>query len=147
LDQTWNTERLTGYLRHATKRSLTDDLANDLLAIAQKEVSALLESTTWQDLLADATEIYCELPMAALDGDSLVNAVADLVVRRGDGNFRVIDFKTTQTSPEKARELCKANGYLDQVMDYRDILKKCHPEKNITGHIVFVNPVCVVNAD
>jgi ATP-dependent exoDNAse (exonuclease V) beta subunit len=85
--------------------------------------------------------------MAALDGDNLVNAVADLVVRRGDGNFRVIDFKTTQTSPEKARELCKANGYLEQVMDYRDILKKCHPEKKITGHIVFVNPVCVVDVN
>jgi ATP-dependent helicase/nuclease subunit A len=145
LDQTWNTERLKGYLRHATKRSLTDDLANDLLAIARKEVSDLLASSTWKDLLADATEIYCELPMAALDGDNLVNAVADLVVRRGDGSFTVIDFKTTQTSPEKARELCKANGYLDQVMDYRDILKKCHPDKNITGHIVFVNPVCIVD--
>ena len=147
LGQSWSIERLTGFLRQASKRPVSEDLVKSLLSIASEEVDGLLKSSQWQTLISDAADIYCEIPMAAIDGDNLINAVADLVVRRNNGSYRVIDFKTSQISPEMAREHCKTKGYFEQVKDYCDILKKCHPEANITGHIVFVNPVCVVDTN
>jgi ATP-dependent helicase/nuclease subunit A len=145
-NQSWSQVQLAGFLQKASGISLSAERTKELVELSLTDTqNLLLSSDIWNKLTADAVEYYCETPMATIKDDALINAVADLIVRRSDGSYRVIDFKTSQVSKENAEDFCKSRGYLAQVKDYCDILKKAYPDANVSGHILFVNPVVVVD--
>jgi ATP-dependent exoDNAse (exonuclease V) beta subunit len=119
----------------------------DMIKLAGHEVESLLMSDAWRHLAKDADKIFCEAPMAAVDGNDLMTAVADLLILTKSGDYRIVDFKTTQSDQKHARTLCQLRGYFDQVNHYRRILARCKPGATISGYVVFVNPVNVVNCD
>lgn len=143
--QTWSTARLVSFLRQNASRNLTDDEASSLLSLAEGEITRLFAHSSWASLTHDADEFLCEVPLAGVHEDYLVNAVADLMILTKDGSCRIVDFKTSQIREEQASQFCKSQGYFEQVQEYCKIVRKYWPEKVVSGYVLFVNPVLLVN--
>lgn len=144
-EQLWSEERLKSLIFHEMKGQIDNSASLNLLKIAKLDVSKFLESATWEDLSKHAKRIFCELPMAAIQDDQLINAISDLVIERQDGSYTVVDFKTSLVDQPSAKTLCQTRGYADQVRLYCEILRKAKKGAIVKGHVVFVNPTHLVD--
>lgn len=143
----WTAGQFANLLRRQNGSSAPEESISAMIKLAEHEVGQLLKSEAWLNLVKDADRIFCEAPMAAVVENNLVSAVADLVILTKTGNYRIVDFKTTQLDKKHARAVCQHRGYFEQVKYYQRILERCTPGVTTSGHIVFVNPVCVIDCD
>lgn len=143
----WSSDQCTNLLRRHVSSLVTEQSVTEMTELARQEVDQLLKSDVWLKLVYDADKVLCEVPMASMDGNNLMSAVADLLIITKAGVYRVVDFKTSQTDQRHARELCQQRGYFAQVNSYRRILERSMPGATTSGHVLFVNPVCVINCD
>jgi ATP-dependent helicase/nuclease subunit A len=143
----WTSDQYTNLLRSHSRHPMQEDSMSAIIKLARSEVDQLLGSHAWLNLIKDAQKTFCEAPMAAVDGHNLISAVADLLILTKSGDYRIVDFKTTQSDQQHAKAICEYRGYFDQVNHYRKILERCKPGVKISGHIVFVNPVYVIDCD
>jgi ATP-dependent exoDNAse (exonuclease V) beta subunit len=143
----WSSDQCANLLRRHCSALMNEQRVTEMAQLARQEVDQLLKSDVWLKLVHDADKVLCEVPMASIDGNNLMNAVADLLIITKAGVYRIVDFKTTQADQQHARALCQKRGYFDQVNNYRRILQRSMPGATTSGHILFVNPVCVINCD
>lgn len=143
----WTSDQCASLLRRHCSALVNEQHMVEMIQLARQEVDQLLKSDLWIKLVNDADKVLCEVPMASIDGNNLISAVADLLIITKSGVYRVVDFKTTQSDQQHARELCQKRGYFDQVNNYRRIIERSQPGAKTSGHVLFVNPVCVINCD
>lgn len=143
--QNWSLSRMKSFISGVAQKAISESEMERLIGLATSDISILLESDAWKTIIADAQAIHCELPMAEIQGENLVNAISDMVVIRNDGSIRVIDFKTSTVDPKHALAFCKSKGYENQVNAYKQIIKNAFKDVPVTGHILFTNPVCLVD--
>lgn len=144
-EQSWGEERLKALIFNEMKGQIDDSTSHELLMAAKSDISKFLDSAIWGDLTNGAKKIFCELPMAAIQDDQLINAISDLVIEYNDGSYRVVDFKASRVDESSAANLCQTRGYADQVKLYCQILGKAKKGAIVKGHVVFVNPTYLVD--
>ena len=157
---TWSPSRLTGLLKINVSEALSDEVLAKVLALAEGDVALVLASDTWKKLLAGAKSIHAEVPMALIRSGTLINAKADLIILYSDGSLKVVDYKTIpvdisvdverdvegnrQGQDETLTAFCHDHGYTQQVKDYCDMAKKAFAAENVSGHVLFTNPMHLV---
>ncbi len=141
---TWSDDRLARLLASEATEPLSDKEILQVLALAKSDVSALLASATWTKLMANAKSVLSEVPMAHITGETMINAKADLIIVSSDGPIKVVDYKTIPFEGGDASKFCAEHGYTQQVKDYCDIAKKSFAIANVSGYVLFTNPILLV---
>jgi ATP-dependent helicase/nuclease subunit A len=137
----WSDRRLLRLI--PTSLSPDHDLDfNEFLQIAKSDVANLLQSSTWQQLLADAKDLFTEIPLAGIIGEDFINAKADLILRDHDGNITVVDFKTIalKSNPSddaQLKSLCRDLGYTEQVSQYCQLAQAAFKAPRSRGLVLF----------
>jgi len=143
--QHWGDLRLQKFTTGLLDRAISPESLLEFLDTAKAEAQTVISSIIWSKLTTNVQALHSEMPMAIISGDNLLNAKADLVIQFKNGSIKVIDFKTMPINPDHARQICLEKGYFEQVSQYCNITAQAFKTTSVSGHILFTNPVCLVD--
>lgn len=144
-------QRLKRLMLENSDTPLDESTMGDLLAAATAETNLLFSSTVWENLLASATKIHCEVPMAMIDGEDLLNAKADLLIEENNGSLTIVDFKTikipdiAQKNPDDQLRICHQLGYAQQVQDYCQLVRRAFGNDRVKGYVLLTSIPHLIN--
>jgi ATP-dependent exoDNAse (exonuclease V) beta subunit len=130
-------EHFARLIRAEAKVNFDESIGKRLIAMATNEVDQLTGSDSWREIFTGVRLARAELPVAAIENQTLITAKIDLLLTYHDGRHLIVDYKTSAVRPDHARDLCDGRGYTDQVRQYVDIAKKALRATNVTGAILF----------
>ncbi|SMF76149.1 UvrD-helicase domain-containing protein [Pseudobacteriovorax antillogorgiicola] len=104
-----------------------------------EEIHQFLKSPLWQSL-TQIEEVWPERDIVYLDGDKLIRGTIDLLVREGNKEFSVIDYKTSE--PQKGDDLFEYSlrkAYDQQILAYVKAIKALYPGAKVNGAVCYIS--------
>ena len=122
-------------------KSLLNDGDSDIrngLREAMAQLTSVLESAVWKDLLGRYQRHRAEVPVIMLDRKrNLHSGTVDLLLDNAtSSDIMVVDFKTSQVAGDPT-EHARDHGYFDQVRSYTATMKQAFPDAKIAGCIFY----------
>jgi ATP-dependent exoDNAse (exonuclease V) beta subunit len=143
----WSERRLHDLFRNEVPSNVSDSDCITYLNLAKQDVNQLLSSHVWASLIDSAAQFYCELPMASLHENNLIQCKPDLVICRKNGSWAIVDFKTIPLVETPSKKVCQDLGYVDQIQTYAQTLGKIIHQAHVDSYILFTNPISLVTID
>ncbi len=107
--------------------------------LVQSECEKTLRSPAWIQLKKDALMFEVELPIAYLKDKMLVRGVIDLLVKKDQTTWLIVDYKTSWEALHSTDllALCLEKKYDQQLALYREGVSRLYPEANVECAVFF----------
>lgn len=114
---------------------------DQVFAFADKELTRVINSKTWKDLIESSISCEAEVDILHLTDDGLVRGVIDLLVQKSSQHFLIVDYKTAEIGNNAA---VKGKDYTSQLSYYVEAMKSMHPKAKIEALVYFTknNTTC-----
>ncbi len=128
-------EQLNKLAEHSQK-----DLQNfpDLQKEAAAEVSTLVQSEAWSDLLSDSKLVQPEMKIIHLREQKLMVGSCDLYIQKKSGEIVIVEWKTMTADQEsQLYDLAHKFGFFRQLAQYVQAVQALYPSTNVKGYLWF----------
>ena len=110
-------------------------------ATAQALLQKALTSQQWSELCKRAVQHWPELPIAFLQGQSLVRGTIDLLLKFSEDEFLVLDYKTVADLPPDTQlpAYIQERRYDQQLSLYQEGVQRLYPDAKVGTAIFFTD--------
>jgi ATP-dependent helicase/nuclease subunit A len=113
--------------------------SEQMIDALDKEIKGILDDTSWKTIKSLGDKAWPEQNIIHLDGDQLIRGSIDLLIQTNNGDFWVIDHKTTEEACHSLDllELAMKHNYTAQIEAYVAAVKAMYPKAKVNGAIFY----------